>query len=120
MKVNVRMKSQKNARRFAAWASQRIDETFDRFSNSIQRIDAFFADLNGPKGGHDKNLLLAVRMWNGQVVAVRSVGDELGEVLDKGLNRTMASLRKFHEKQSPHRMSPWENYPKEAEAAEAP
>jgi hypothetical protein len=108
MKINVRMKHEKNTRRFARWAAIRIDDSFSRFSNIIRSIDAFFADLNGPKGGHDKNLLLAVRMRNGQMVAVRAVGDGFGETLDGALNRGVASLRKQLDKQHPHRQNSWQ------------
>ncbi len=107
MQINVRMKHEKNTQRFSRWAASRINESFSRFSNIIRNIDAFFADLNGPKGGHDKNLLLAVRMRNGQMVSVRAVGDGFGETLDSALNRSMASLKKQLERQRPHRQDSW-------------
>lgn len=108
MKINVRMKHEKNTRRFSQWAAGRINESFSRFSNLIRSINAFFADLNGPKGGHDKNLLLAVKMHNGQTVAVRAVGDGFGETLDSALDRSTASVARQLEKQRPHRKETWQ------------
>jgi hypothetical protein len=76
------------------WAKQKIADGFSRVSHQVRSVEAFFSDLNGPKGGRDQNLLLAVRMWDGRTVTVRTTDDDVGRVLDYGVDRSLHSVVK--------------------------
>ncbi len=94
MKVNIRVKGKNRTPKFMRWAQDRIGDAFARISDQVRSVEAFFSDLNGPKGGRDQNLLLAVKMWDGRVVAVRAVDDNVGRALDSGVDRSLHAVIK--------------------------
>ncbi len=113
MRVNVRVKNAKKTTAFVRWAKERIADSFARLSHQVRSVEAFFSDLNGPKGGRDQNLLLAVRLWNGQTIAVRAVDCDIGRALDDGVDRSIHSVIRRVERERSFRRSRWEMIPKE-------
>jgi hypothetical protein len=94
MKVSVRVKGKNRTSKFVRWAQDRIGDAFARISHQVRSVEAFFSDINGPRGGRDQNLLLAVRMWDGRVVAVRTVEENMGRALDTGVDRSIHAVIK--------------------------
>lgn len=88
VRVSVRMLGDKakKMRRFSSWAKQRVADHFSRFSEYVRSVDVFFRDSNGPKGGYDQNLMLAVRLRGGGTIGIRAVGNDINKVLDNGID----------------------------------
>lgn len=104
MKISIRIKGGNKTTKFARWAKDKIADAFSKLSDQVRSIEAYFSDLNGPKGGRDQNLLLAVRLWDGRMIAVRSVDDDIGRVLDTGVDRSLHTvLRQIHRTRSMRR-----------------
>jgi putative sigma-54 modulation protein len=48
---------------------RQIRAALQRFEDQVVSVDAFLKDINGPKGGIDKQALIRVRLRNRQVIA---------------------------------------------------
>ena len=52
-----------------AFVREQIYASLQRFEDRVVSVDAFLKDINGPKGGIDKQVLVRVRLRNRQVIA---------------------------------------------------
>ena len=48
---------------------EQICSALQRFEEQVVSVDAFLKDINGPKGGIDKQVLIRIRLRNRQVIA---------------------------------------------------
>jgi len=48
---------------------EQIFSALQRFEEQVVSVDAFLKDINGPKGGIDKQVLIRIRLRNRQVIA---------------------------------------------------
>ena len=53
-----------------AFVCEQLHSALQRFEEQVVAADAFLKDINGPKGGIDKQVLLRVRLRNRQVIAI--------------------------------------------------
>ena len=60
---------------------RRLRFTLTRFGNSINRVNVRLTDLNGPKGGIDKECLIVVKLQKGGEVVVQGSGKDCGATL---------------------------------------
>ena len=52
-----------------AFVREQVYSALQRFEEQVVSVDAFLKDINGPKGGIDKQVLIRVRLRNRQVIA---------------------------------------------------
>lgn len=52
-----------------SFVREQIQSALQRFEDQVVSVDAFLKDINGPKGGIDKQVLIRVRLRNRQVIA---------------------------------------------------
>lgn len=86
----------------------RVRATTQRLTRLIQRAVVRFKDLNGPKGGIDKQCLIQLRTVDGGVLVVSSRGNDWRSTLDMALSRASRTLtRQLKTRQRPwQRLSP--------------
>lgn len=75
-------------------AEEKINGALNRFRHHIVSIDVFLRDINGPKGGKDKQVLLRVRLGNRQVVTVESTRSDLYAAISCGSRRAKRSVKR--------------------------
>jgi len=51
---------------------RQIHAALQRFEDQVVSVDVYLKDINGPKGGIDKQVLVCVRLRNRQVVATET------------------------------------------------
>lgn len=76
------------------FARDQARAALQRFSEDIIAVDVFMKDVNGPKGGVDKQALIRVRLRNRQVIALETEHDNLYAAIKKGLKRTKRTVRR--------------------------
>ncbi len=52
-----------------AFVREQVYSALQRFEDQVVSVDAFLKDINGPKGGLDKQVLIRIRLRNRQVIA---------------------------------------------------
>ena len=77
MNISVRTQGFERTAAIDAFVRNQLGLAMDRFADSILSIDAFMKDINGPKGGVDKQVVLRMHMRNGQQIAINTVKDDL-------------------------------------------
>lgn len=91
---------------------RRLRFALGRFGSSINRVNVRLTDLNGLKGGIDKECLIVVKLRKGGEVVVQGSGkdcsetlnycaDRIGRAVDRELTRyRKAPIRKMRRKQN--------------------
>jgi putative sigma-54 modulation protein len=120
MQLQIRSKNFRLYNRDREYMERRIQYTFDRFSARISSVTVGLADLNGPRGGADKQCRLVVRMVkSGQITieetsqnalaAVALAADRAGRAISRQLDRRRNTR---HDRRSIH------SSPDDAEASD--
>lgn len=71
-----------------------VSSMLRRFDEDIIAADVFMKDINGPKGGIDKQALIRVQLRNGQVIALETQHEHLYAAIKKGTKRTRQAVRR--------------------------
>lgn len=77
------------------WASQRVAFVFRRHPWAAPRATIQLSDLNGPRGGMDKQCLIEVSAAGATPVIIRSVADNWHAALNHALSRASSSMKRM-------------------------
>ena len=61
---------------------RRLRFALSRFGHSVNRVTVRLTDINGPKGGYDKECLIVVKLRKGGEVVVRGHGKDCSSALN--------------------------------------
>ena len=76
----------------------RLKNALARLDDDIIAVDVFMKDINGPKGGIDKQALVRVQMRNRQVIAVEAEHQNLYAAVRAAVKRTRQAVRRHLQK----------------------
>jgi len=71
-----------------------MQNTISRYSDEIIGVDVFLKDLNGPKGGHDKQAIVRLHLRHNAPVAVSTTYDDLYKAIDASARRARRTVRR--------------------------
>jgi ribosomal subunit interface protein len=77
-----------------AWVHEQMRNTIRRYSDELIGVDVFLRDLNGPKGGHDKQAIVRLHIRHNAPIAVTSTYDDLYKAIDEAARRAGRTVRK--------------------------
>ena len=77
-----------------AFVRDSVETAFARLDHDIVAIDVYLKDLNGPKGGVDKQVLVCARLRNRQQVTVTTTHEDLYAAIIRGVRRTKRAVRR--------------------------
>lgn len=77
------------------WASERVAFAFRRHPWAAPRATVQLSDLNGPRGGLDKECVLEVSAAGASPVIIRAVADNWHTALNRALARATACLTRM-------------------------
>ncbi len=72
----------------------RLINALARLEADIIAIDVFMKDVNGPKGGVDKHVLIRVQLRNRQVITIESEHESLYAAVRTGVKRVRHAVRR--------------------------
>lgn len=87
MRVQVRSRDFELTDALRHFTKKRLGVALDRFRDRIKRIDASLADLNGPRGGIDKQCRLRVHLAGRGEVIARATGTDLYAAIVQAVRR---------------------------------
>jgi ribosomal subunit interface protein len=76
----------------------RLRNALARLDDDIIAIDVFMKDLNGPKGGIDKQALVRIQMRNRQVITVEAEHQDLYAAVRGAVKRVRQAVRRHRQK----------------------
>jgi len=71
-----------------------VNLAFDRFRDQIISVDVFMKDINGPKGGVDKQVLIRARLRNRQRIALETTHENLYAAIKRSVNKCKRAIRR--------------------------
>lgn len=78
----------------AARVNKKLERMLSRFGDELISIDVFLKDLNGPKGGYDKQAIVRVEMRHRAPISISSTKTDLYRAIDACTRRCMRSVRR--------------------------
>lgn len=84
-----------NAESLRDWANERVAFVFRRHAAAAPRATVQLADLNGPRGGIDKECVIEISTAGAAPLIVRSVAPNWHAALNQALARASALLKKL-------------------------
>ena len=94
MNITTRAQSFEMSQAIDEFAREQMRIALQRLSDDVVAVDVFMKDINGPKGGIDKQALIRVRLRNRQVIALETAHENLYAAIKKGIKRTKRAVRR--------------------------
>ncbi|MEM6513895.1 MAG: HPF/RaiA family ribosome-associated protein [Pseudomonadota bacterium] len=95
-----------------AFVEDKLDSALGRFADQVMDVDVFLSDINGPKGGHDKQVSLRLRLQNGQVIIAETTREELRAALMLSIRKAKRAVRRSLRKSRRFEYRPLRTLPK--------
>ncbi len=87
-----------------AFVREQVRSALQRFDDQVFSVDAYLKDINGPKGGIDKQVLIRVRLRNRQVITTEVARARLRAAVVVSLRKARRAVRRSVKKsQQRHR-----------------
>jgi putative sigma-54 modulation protein len=81
----------------------KIESSMSKFQNRIGTINAYLADLNGPKNGIDKSIRLVIDLQKKPVVVLDEKGGQWHTMLESISDRASHTISRLMSKSRQHR-----------------
>ena len=66
----------------------------ERLADDVHSIDVFLKDVNGPKGGVDKQVIVRAHLRNRHQVVIETAGENLYAAVRRSARRTKKAMRR--------------------------
>ena len=73
---------------------ERINSALDRYGQDVVSIDVFLRDINGPKGGEDKQVGIRLHVRHLAPITVISTHSDLYRAIDTSVRRAARSAKR--------------------------
>jgi ribosome-associated translation inhibitor RaiA len=87
MLIEVVGRSELRSDAVSEYASRRVRFALDRFNRAIERVRLRFVDINGPRGGDDKECQMLITLDRGQKVVITDTSNDLYGAVDSVVER---------------------------------
>tara|TARA_R110002096_G_scaffold361075_3_gene554168 strand:- start:68603 stop:68938 length:336 start_codon:yes stop_codon:yes gene_type:complete len=93
MHVEVRSRNRDQVE-LRSWATQLASDTLRRFDTHVRKVDVRIQDINGPRGGIDKDVSIAMHMTGGGTKHIRHRASSYEEAVGMALRRAKQTLQR--------------------------
>jgi ribosome-associated translation inhibitor RaiA len=98
MNITTRAQDFEMSKSVDQFARDQVRAALQHFSESVVAADVFMKDINGPKGGIDKQVLIRVQLHNRQTIALEAEHQDLYGAIKVGARRTKRAVRRHLQK----------------------
>ena len=88
MQVDISMNTKLRSSALISYIMRRIESGFDRFESRIRRLRVRVEDINGPRGGADKQVRLTLSVTPTGTVSVKGVAADTYAAVDQVIERS--------------------------------
>jgi len=74
--------------------NKKLDSLLSRFDDELISVDVYLKDLNGPKGGYDKQAIIRVQLRHLAPVSISTTHTDLYKSIDVSVRRLLRSVRR--------------------------
>ena len=99
MNIAIRTQGFELTRAINDFTCSQLESAFRPYSDMVVSVDVFMKDINGPKGGVDKQVLIRTRLRSGQVITVECTRANLYSAIAGTTLRSKRSVRRALRKQ---------------------
>lgn len=78
----------------SAWTSSRLSRVLKPFADEVLQVEAFLKDVNGPKGGADKQSLIRIRLRNCVPIVAETTHSDLYVAIDQSARTLRRSVQR--------------------------
>lgn len=89
-----------------AYAQGRFAFALDRARHLVNQVSIRLADINGPRGGKDKQCKVQITLPNGRDVVINDLDSDLYVAIDKAADRASRTVSRRMERRRDHRHGP--------------
>lgn len=98
MELNIKFKNMTIAADSKESFKQRVSKVFNRTSDYIRKVTVTLADINGPKGGVDKECKVKLSLFGLPPILVIAKKDNIHHALSEALAKAKTALTKRQKK----------------------
>lgn len=95
MQVNIQARGFEQTEALRAYVEKRLQFALIRFEDRIVRVAVCLSDVNGPKGGVDKNCHIQVRLNGLPDIVVKDTEADLYVAVDRAAERVGRTLGRY-------------------------
>lgn len=77
-----------------AFVSTTMHQALDRHGEDVLSIDVFLKDVNGPKGGVDKQVIVRLHLRNRRQLAIETLDENLYAAVRRSAKRAKTAVRR--------------------------
>ncbi len=113
MKLEIRRKSVRIAASMREYVADHLTIALDRFAQQIGLVRVWLSDVNGPRGGVDKQCLIAVQLAGGKMIRVSHADTRFTAAINLAADRVAYAVGRALKRRRKRtaRMRPWESEP---------
>ena len=82
------------SRELDEFVSSTLRNSLERLADDVVSVDVFLQDLNGPKGGIDKQAVIRIHLRGRREVAIETVHENLSAAVRVGAKRAKRAVRR--------------------------
>ena len=94
MNIAIRTQGFELTRAINEFACSQLESALKPYSDMVISVDVFMKDINGPKGGVDKQLLVRTRLRTSQVITIECTRASLYSAIAATVLRSKRSVRR--------------------------
>lgn len=94
MRINTNAQGFETTEAIELFVQDEVNLAFDRFRDQVISVDFFMKDINGPKGGIDKQVLIRARLRNRQRIALDTTHENLYAAVKGGIRKCKRAVRR--------------------------
>jgi putative sigma-54 modulation protein len=103
MKINIRHHGLEVTREDKAYIVNSLEHALGRLDVAIMNATVFLCDINGPRGGIDKECRVLIHLNRGGFLAVEDADDNMSRLIDRIAERAGQSVVRHVKKHEDHR-----------------
>lgn len=98
MNINVCAQNFDMTEALELFVRERLYFALNRTADDIIAIDVYLEDINGPKGGVDKQAIIRTTLGNHRAIVIESVHENMYGAISTGIKRTKRAVRRARSK----------------------
>ena len=94
MNITIRTQHFDVSHAIQSFVRNKVESALARFHDEVLSVDVFLSDINGPKGGQDKRVVIRIQLRRRHQIAVESLHDDLYAAISSSSKKARRVVRR--------------------------